>query len=236
MADLTSPADRPVFYELTPEFEAATQVGRLLFTPGFAGRIREGCEYEVFGARDADASSLDVTITRLICETYLAENGLAQLDRLSMASSVETRQPLVDHRLVEVVTGLRKHHSDRDLPPKQWLHDAVKDVVPEFVRRRGKRSFTPPWRQWASATAERYGDSLANGYLVESGVLSGESGRLLANRLHVSRWGVPSSLADYALSLELWCRAMDKASRSAPASPRFEDFQVTRMRGAAKAV
>ncbi len=41
---------------------------------------------------------VDLRITRLICETYLLENGIAQGDRLSMASSVELRLPLVDYR------------------------------------------------------------------------------------------------------------------------------------------
>src|SRR6185503_1155910 len=160
-ADFSSPVDRPVFYDLAPEFQAASDLGRSLFAPAFASQMREGSEYDVFGALESGSSSVDVMLTRLICESYLAENGLAQVDRLSMASGVEVRQPLVDHRLVEIVTGLRKRNSDVDLPPKQWLHDAVKDIVPEFVRQREKRGFTPPWREWARATADRYSDQLA---------------------------------------------------------------------------
>ena len=222
--DLTSPADRPVFYDLTPEFQAAMDVGRSIYTPAFASQIREGSEFDVFTAREQNSSSVDVTITRLICESYLAENGLAQIDRLSMASSVEVRQPFVDHRLIEVVTGLRKRSSDVDLPPKQWLRDAVKDIVPEFVRHRPKRGFTPPWRQWAHATADRYSEQLASGYLVEHGVLTADAGRSLANRLHVSRLGVPWSIAEYSLSLELWCRAM--ASSAGRASSRASLAQL----------
>ena len=37
----------------------------------------------------------EITLTRLICNTYLSENGIAQGDRLSMANSVELRLPLL---------------------------------------------------------------------------------------------------------------------------------------------
>jgi asparagine synthase (glutamine-hydrolysing) len=151
-------------------------------------------------------------ITRLICESYLFENGIAQSDRLSMAASVELRLPLVDHRLVEIVIGLRKNQRDVDSDPKKWLRDAAADLVPEFVLKRPKRGFSPPWRQWARATAECYSDELADGYLVGHGILRPASGRALADRLNVSPWGVPWSMADCSLSLELWCRAMSRAA------------------------
>jgi asparagine synthase (glutamine-hydrolysing) len=151
----------------------------------------------------------------LICESYLFENGIAQSDRLSMASSVELRLPLVDYRLVEVVTGLRKRRRDVDADPKKWLRDAVADLVPEFVLKRPKRGFSPPWRQWARATAQCYNDELADGYLVGHGIVRPAAGRALADRLTVSPWGMPWSMADYSLSLELWCRAMSSAAARA---------------------
>jgi asparagine synthase (glutamine-hydrolysing) len=233
-ADLAAPAGRPVFYDLTPEFQEAMAVGRSIYTLAFSNQIRAGSEYDVFAAGEDEKASIEVTMTRLICESYLAENGLAQVDRLSMASSVETRQPLVDYRLVELVAGLRKRHSDVYLKPKAWLHEAVKDLVPEFVLRRDKRSFTPPWRQWARATAERYGGRLENGYLVEHSVLTPEAGRSLARRLHVASWGVPSSLAGSALSLELWCGAMAGAAKRAPALMSSDEPNAARFKTAAK--
>jgi asparagine synthase (glutamine-hydrolysing) len=234
-ADFSSPVDRPVFYDLAPEFQAAAEVGRSLFAPAFASQMREGSEFDVFGALESGSSSIEVMLTRLICESYLVENGLAQVDRLSMASGVEVRQPLVDHRLVEIVTGLRKRNSDVDLPPKQWLLDAVKDIVPEFVRQRVKRSFTPPWREWARATADRYGEHLEKGYLVENGILTPEAARLLSRRLHVSRLGVPWSVAEYALSLELWCRAMSDAAASAAERVALPPGRVARFQNPAQA-
>ncbi len=59
-----------------------------------------------------------MALTRLVCDTYLRANGVAQGDRLAMASSVELRLPLLDRRLVETVVGLCKARSDVRLPPK----------------------------------------------------------------------------------------------------------------------
>ncbi|MDQ3131290.1 MAG: asparagine synthase C-terminal domain-containing protein, partial [Acidobacteriota bacterium] len=130
----------------------------------------------------------------------------AQGDRLGMASSVEMRLPLVDYKFVETIIGLQKKQSDASLPPKHWLKEAVKDVLPDWVLNRPKRGFAPPTRQWHDALFARYGDSLRDGYLVESDVLSRESG------LHLAKGEFPaeavSPLSFKALVLEQWCRQM----------------------------
>jgi asparagine synthase (glutamine-hydrolysing) len=136
----------------------------------------------------------------------LRENGIAQGDRLGMASSVEMRLPLVDYKFVETVVGLRKTQSDSKLPPKHWFKEAVKDLLPDWVLNRPKRGFAPPTRKWHDALFAAYGDSLLDGYLVESDILSRESG------LHLAKGDFPieavSPLSFKALVLEQWCRQM----------------------------
>lgn len=153
---------------------------------------------------------IDISITRLICDTFLRCNGIAQADRLSMATSVEVRLPLVDHRFVETVIGLRKTQPDHHLRPKQWLMAAVQDLVPRFVFERRKRGFAPPWRQWVKVLAERYGPELSDGFLVQQGVLRPEAAQRLS-RL-ISAAGAPLPLALQSLVLEQWCRGMAAAS------------------------
>lgn len=146
-------------------------------------------------------------MTRLACQTYLAENGIAQGDRLSMAASVELRLPFVDYRLVETVIGLRKRHSDVGLAPKAWLKRAVKDLVPEWVFQRPKRGFQTPGMAWLRPLFAAHGHLLANGVLVQSGVLSQESASRLSQ---LSSGGAFADLAFKALVLEVWsqqCRS-----------------------------
>jgi asparagine synthase (glutamine-hydrolysing) len=92
------------------------------------------------------------------------------------------------------------------LPPKHWLKEAVKDVLPDRVINRPKRGFAPPTHEWHKALFAAYGDSLPDGYLVESDVLSRESG------LHLAKGDFPaeavSPLSFKALVLEQWCRQM----------------------------
>jgi asparagine synthase (glutamine-hydrolysing) len=144
---------------------------------------------------------LDVTITRLICDTYLRENGITQGDRLSMASSVELRLPFVDYKLVETVIGLRKHHGDSHKEPKYLWRDALRPMLPSWILERRKRGFTPPTHEWHQALHRCYAGELTDGYLVGEGILSPSGVKELQNRN--SRY---HHLFFDALVLELWCR------------------------------
>jgi asparagine synthase (glutamine-hydrolysing) len=155
---------------------------------------------------------LPVLMTRLISQTYLLENGLAQSDRLSMASSVELRLPLVDYRLVEVVIGHRRTRPDHHLPSKAWLREALQDVLPGAVTNRPKSGFTPPTYEWYRALVDAYGSKLAHGYLVSVGVLTpGAAGRLARGEA-LGDGVIP--LPYKALCLEMWCRGVLAGERT----------------------
>jgi len=151
---------------------------------------------------------VDVRMTHLICDTYLRENGVSQGDRLSMASSVEMRLPLLDYRLVETVVGLRKTQSDSGLPPKQWLKDAAKGILPEFVLKRPKRGFTPP-AEWYQGLLSCYGANIKDGSLVQQGILNPQAAYLLAAGGPGAHLVFP--LWFRAVVLEEWVRAMTQS-------------------------
>lgn len=200
-----SPSGQMIFYDLSPDFRQADAETQSLYTEQFVEQITEGRAAEIF-TLPRPWPRVDVTLTRLISATYLRGNGITQGDRLSMASSVEMRLPLVDYRLVETVIGLRKARTDVGLPAKSWLKEAVKDVLPAPVIERPKRGFAPPVREWHDALFAAYGDSLRDGYLTESGVLSREGGaRLAAGAFPVN---ATCPLSFKALVLEQWCRRM----------------------------
>jgi asparagine synthase (glutamine-hydrolysing) len=141
-----------------------------------------------------------------VSDTYLRGNGVAQGDRLAMASSVEMRLPLLDRVLVETIVGLRKARTDVRLPAKAWLRRAVEGVLPEWVLHRPKRGFAPPIAEWHAALFAAYGEDLRGGYLAQSGVLSRESAARLA--LGDFPAGLTSPLSFKALVLEQWSRWM----------------------------
>jgi asparagine synthase (glutamine-hydrolysing) len=200
----TSP-DQMVFYDLVPDFRASMLEAGALFTKSFGEQINGTTATSLFTfARPWP--NIDVTLTRLICDTYLRENGVTQGDRLGMASSIEMRLPLLDHRLIETVIGLRKAHTDVDQPPKAWFKAALRDVLPQDVINRPKRGFSPPVMEWHRALFAAYGGALADGYLRQSEILTKESAQHLSNGPFPDYSTTPLSFK--ALVLEQWCREM----------------------------
>jgi asparagine synthase (glutamine-hydrolysing) len=201
--DRTSPPDRLRFYDICYDFAAQYGFYEGLYAAAFRDRLEETSAYEPF-TRPWPWRPVDIVITRLICDTYLLENGIAQGDRLSMASSVELRLPLVDYRFVETVIGLRKTHSDRRLPPKAWLKEAMQGVLPDWVMNRPKRGFAPPVRLWTAGLFDAYRHKLKDGYLIQAGILKPEAEQRLAGDL--SQSDLTAMLSFRALVLEMWCR------------------------------
>jgi len=201
--DQDSRADQVVFYDLTPDFRVARSRLGGWYTPAFIDSLGGATPYDPFTIPQPWPRP-DLLLTQLICSTYLLENGMAQGDRLGMASSVELRLPFVDYRLVETVTGLRKAQPDLALPPKTWLRAALKGVLPDVVLNRPKQGFHPPVKEWHRALFVNYGEKLIDGYLVQAGVLRREAARILAEGPFAL--GVVVPLSYKALVLELWCR------------------------------
>ena len=216
MRDRAGPREQTVFYDLTPDFLIGRNQLRSLYAREFYDQLNESQVYAPFSF-PLPWPQIDVLMTRLICQTYLQENGIAQGDRLSMASSVELRLPLVDYRLVETVIGLRKTIADHRFQPKLWLREALKTVVPDWVISRPKRGFTPPLHGWHKAIFAAHGAALNEGLLVTMGLLRPESAALLAKGAYPPEAGAPLSFK--ALTLELWSRrlAADSQANLSPA-------------------
>lgn len=197
--------DSVVFYDVSLDFISASAQIQSFYSPNFLQQIDDGDAYSLFtfpGGWD----SPEIDLTALVCATYLRENGITQCDRLGMASSVEMRLPLVDYKFIETIIGLRKKQTDAKLPPKHWLKEAVRDILPDWILNRPKRGFAPPTREWHDALFTAYGDSLRDGYLAQSNVLSGEGGINLAKGEFPAE--ATSPLSFKALVLEQWCRQM----------------------------
>lgn len=201
----TGPQNQMVFYDLSPDFRIALNEAKGLYSKHFIEQLN--------GSNPADSFTfeqpwprVDLALTRLICSTYLRENGITQGDRLSMASSVEMRLLLLDYKLVETIIGLRKAQTDVRLTAKARLKEALRDILPDWVMNRPKRGFAPPVKVWHDALFAAYGDSLRDGYLVQSKILSEESSSHLARGPFPA--GAVSPLSFKALVLEQWCRQM----------------------------
>jgi len=118
------------FYERHYDFKTAEQTLPMLYTSSFMADIPPKNSFKPFRI-DEPYNSLPVRICRALFDTWLVSNCIALGDRLSMASSVELRLPLLDYKLVELVMGLRKTYTtDYALGPKGWLREAVRNILP----------------------------------------------------------------------------------------------------------
>jgi asparagine synthase (glutamine-hydrolysing) len=83
---------------------------------------------------------------------YLPEQILVKVDRASMRSALECRTPFLDRDLLEFVRDLpQDYHFERGLG-KALLRRALPEWVPDRIRWREKRGFTPPLATWLRTT------------------------------------------------------------------------------------
>jgi asparagine synthase (glutamine-hydrolysing) len=79
---------------------------------------------------------------------YLPGDVLAKVDRATMAASIEGRDPLIDHRLVEFAFSLPFGMRRGALGAKHLLKKVLYRYVPRAMVERPKRGFSVPVKQW----------------------------------------------------------------------------------------
>jgi asparagine synthase (glutamine-hydrolysing) len=80
-------------------------------------------------------------------KTYLHELLMKQ-DQMSMAASIESRVPFLDHPLVEFASSLPQRLKLRGWTTKYVLRQAMRDLLPEEILSRRKMGFPVPVGAW----------------------------------------------------------------------------------------
>src|SRR5205823_10292075 len=80
-------------------------------------------------------------------KTYLVELLMKQ-DQMSMAASIESRVPFLDHEFVEFSTRVPDHMKVRNGEGKYIVKKAIEGLVPHEIIYRKKMGFPTPLRQW----------------------------------------------------------------------------------------
>ena len=80
-------------------------------------------------------------------KTYLVELLMKQ-DQMSMSTSIESRVPFLDHKLVEFAARLPDRMKLSGFTTKRILREAVRGIVPESILTRPKMGFPVPFSGW----------------------------------------------------------------------------------------
>jgi asparagine synthase (glutamine-hydrolysing) len=140
-------------------------------------------------------------------KTYLPGDILTKVDRMSMAVSLETRVPLLDHKLIEFVcTRIPASMKMKGLETKHVFKRAVRDLVPAEILDRPKQGFGIPIDRWINEQLrERVRGTLTEPRTMQRGFIEPRYVNLLLDEHECGRRDHATEL--WALfMLELWHR------------------------------
>jgi asparagine synthase (glutamine-hydrolysing) len=105
-----------------------------------------GASLGYFNTRNGASTLLDRLLYADI-KTYLVELLMKQ-DQMSMATSIESRVPFLDHKLVEYAATLPDAWKLHGWTTKRVLREAMKGLLPESILNRPKMGFPVPFARW----------------------------------------------------------------------------------------
>src|SRR5438552_7460308 len=138
------PGPRHLFYENFAVFPTTLQQSLLADPELLAARDPYQAALERYAA--APGGHLD-RMSHADLQTYLVELLMKQ-DQMSMAASIESRVPFLDHELVERVAVMPGRLKLRGWQTKAVLRAAIQDVVPRAILARRKMGFPVPVGRW----------------------------------------------------------------------------------------
>lgn len=178
---------------------------------------------------DAPASDRVSRLLYLDTKTYLNGDILAKVDRMSMATSLEVRVPMLDHEFVEWVTSLPVEWKFRSGTRKHILKKLAERVgIPPEVIHRRKQGFQLPLVEWMRDEQKaRFWNVLLEPRTLQRGYFKPAAIKTLIDE-HVQGRRNRSGLLWRMLVLELWHRNfMESRSNwgTSPAAVTLREFR-----------
>lgn len=199
--------------------------GRMsLLSKDFRNRTKDGRDpLEQFRVYLNRASKYDPLsqLLYLDSKTYLPADILTKLDRMSMATSLEARVPILDHQFVEWAVGLTAHWKMRGSNQKYiFKRLAARVGVPTEVLDRPKQGFAVPMVHWIrNELKQEFTQLLLEPRTIERGYFDRQALSAVLEEHFRGRRDHSSKLWRL-LMFELWHRNFLEASSSHAASPK----------------
>lgn len=106
-----------------------------------------------------DAAPGSSTLRRILYfdqTSWLPDNLLERGDRMTMAASIESRVPFLDHKLAQFVSTLPDSCRVKGLKTKWILREAGRSLIPDAILDRKKVGFRVPVNQWFQGPLKQY--------------------------------------------------------------------------------
>jgi asparagine synthase (glutamine-hydrolysing) len=199
---------------------------RALYSDDLRAATRHHDPFDPFRAAYRACGSPDPLDRALYVDvkTYLVDDIMTKVDKMSMAVSLETREPLLDHRLLEFAATVPTSLKLRNGTSKYLLRRVLHDRVPRSIVERGKQGFEPPTGEWLRGPLAEMTDALLfDGRLRSRGLFAPKAVERLwtehrsGTRDHRERlWAL--------VMLELWFREfIDGGAIAKPARPAVQE-------------
>jgi asparagine synthase (glutamine-hydrolysing) len=144
-----------------------------LFSQAFRARLagyRVNAVFERHATRAGTDDALAL-VQYLDLKTYLVGDINTKVDRASMAHSLEVREPLMDHPLVEWLASLPNAFKVRGQEGKYVLKKAMEPHLPQEIMYRPKMGFAVPMARWfRGPLRQRVQDGILGPTLAETGI------------------------------------------------------------------
>lgn len=151
----------------TPEDAAARKHSNLLFNEELKRKVYRSKESITdVAARFRDIylhstakNPLDKAL-HLDIQTYLIDDILVKVDRMSMANSLEVRAPLLDYRVLEFLATVPPDLKYRNGVTKYLLKESIRHKIPRHILERKKQGFRLPIEVWLKRELREFVEDL----------------------------------------------------------------------------
>lgn len=156
-----------------------------LYSPQLQSMLGGYTALDVFERHAARADTDDplALIQYIDTHTYLVGDINTKVDRASMAHSLEVREPLMDHELVEWVASLPSALKLQGSNGKMFFKKAMEPQLPNDVLYRPKMGFAVPLARWfRGPLKQRVRRDLLEGHIARSGLVNTDVVRRLIDQ------------------------------------------------------
>ena len=121
-----------------------------VYTQEFQAQLNGVNGYEPILIAAARYEQLDPLAAAMMVDlvTYLTDDILVKVDRMSMANSLEVRAPFLDHKVVELAIRIPSQLKVRHWRGKYLLRKLMQRTLPPEVLNKPKQGFSIPIKNW----------------------------------------------------------------------------------------